>query len=236
MKTSVFIPCTQKHVGYIPGLVEAYQHSTVRPDEIVVFVSGDSRGYEAFKSASREVHVRERVLAGPARQMAKKLCTGDIVLYQDADDLPHDQRVEVVKHLFESMDIMHLTHSYAFMGKLPPWADSRIHHTSETMPKAIDLKTVSVIGGGAIFDMYFPGGRITDCSKVLSWGPTDNIQHAGACCIRKEVLNIVSWKKNNALVLAPINRGKAEDFEFCMECAFKFKKSAMVSAVLYQYR
>lgn len=236
MKTSVFIPCTQKHAHYIPGVVEAYQRGTVRPDEIVVFVSGDSRSYEAFKGASREVHVRELVLAGPARQMAKKLCSGDIVLYQDADDLPHDQRVEVVKQLFESMDIMHLTHSYAFMGKLPLWADSRIHHTSETMPKTIDLKTVSVIGGGTIFDMYFPGGRITDCSRVSSWGPTDNIQHAGACCIRREVLNIVSWKKNNALVLAPINKGKAEDFEFCMECAFKFKKSAMVSAVLYQYR
>ena len=237
MKTSVFIPCTQKHIKYISGLVSEYQHGTVKPDEIVVFVSGNGRSYEVFKNTHYEKHVAGNVLAGPARQTAKQLCSGDIILYQDADDLPHPQRVEIVKHLFETMDIMHMTHSYAFMRELPSWADGKIHYTAATMPKTIEYKEISIIDGKKIFEMYFPGGRITDCSTAAcSWGSTDNIQHAGACCIRREVLNVVTWKKNNALALAPMNKDKAEDYEFCMECAFRFKKSAMISAVLYQYR
>lgn len=234
MKTSVFIPCTQKHAHYIPGVVRSYCQGTVKPDEIVVFISGD-RDYELFRNTHYEKHVKEKYLAGEARQKARDLCRGDIILYHDADDLPHPQRVEVVKYWFGHTDAAHMTHSYAFLGELPKWANRGTHHTSATMPKKIIPANVPVLGFGAIREMYFPDGQIGECSRTSSWGPLESIQHAGACCIRREVLDAVRWKRNDELVLAKANLSKAEDFEFCMECAFKLK-SSMLNAVLYQYR
>jgi hypothetical protein len=169
--------------------------------------------------------------------MAEELCLGDIILYQDADDLPHPQRVEIVKQYFETHDIVHLTHSYAFLGPLPPWADKNVHHTSSTMPQNINTKDIVFMNSEWISRLYFPGGKLTDCTRsASSWGLKNCIQHAGACCVRRDVLQKIRWKKNCDLTLAPINRGKAEDYEFCMECAFAFQKSMMISAVLYQYR
>ena len=237
MKTSIFVPCIQKHTRYIRDVVTAYCRGTVKPDEIIVFISGARSDCVVTRKSHVEINREDPFLAGPARQMAEELCSGDIILYQDADDMPHPQRVEIVKQYFERYDIVHLTHSYAFLGQLPPWADKNIHFTSNTMPRKIDAKDIVFMNGNWMEGEYFPGGELTDCThSASSWGPTDCIQHAGACCVRREVLNKVKWKKNTDLKLAPINRGKAEDYEFCMECAFEFKKSMMISAVLYQYR
>ena len=234
MKTSVFIPCTQKHAHYIPGVVRSYRQGTVKPDEIVVFISGD-RDYELYRNTHYEKHVKEKYLAGEARQKARDLCHGDIILYHDADDLPHPQRVEVVKYWFGHTDAMHLTHSYAFLNRLPKGLSPSSYHTSATMPRKVISANVPIIYFQTIWKRYFNGGQIGECSRFTAWGEP-GIQHAGACCIRREVLDTVRWKRNDELVLAKVNLSKAEDFEFCMECAFKLKKSIMLGAILYQYR
>jgi hypothetical protein len=88
-----------------------------------------------------------------------------------------------------------------------------------------------------IYKHYFPSGQITDCSKVsIAYGEQPYCQHAGACCIKREVLKDVQWKANDKLVLAPANRSKAEDYEFCMEVLFKMNRSMMIDAKLYSYR
>jgi hypothetical protein len=107
----------------------------------------------------------------------------------------------------------------------------------QPLPGTIRAEDIKPIGNDFIQREYFPNGRLTDCSKqATSWGPDFCYQHAGACCISRDVLKQVQWKPNDKLVLATINKSKAEDYEFCMEVAFKFKKSVMLSPVLYEYR
>ena len=55
--------------------------------------------------------------AGKNRNRAAAATTGAIIIYQDADDLPHPQRVELIKRAFEEHEIDHLIHLYTHATK-----------------------------------------------------------------------------------------------------------------------
>jgi hypothetical protein len=225
MKTSVFIPCIPKHFQYIPGIIRAYEESSVRPDEIVVFLSGaDNRMYRYPNFDFKLFITSEKYLNGPARQMALSLCGGDVVLYQDADDLPSRQRVEIVKWYFENNDISLLTHRYTF-------------RLSDLNRQPIDLLSIKSFDNKHIFKHYFPNRKINECENVcVAYGEEMSPHHAGACCIKRTLLNEIEWKPFDKLELLKDHNKKGEDYEFCLEAAFKVKKSIMIDAILYWYR
>src|SRR3990167_5690905 len=56
--------------------------------------------------------------AGKNRNIACSHAEGDILIAQDADDIPHPQRIEIIKYVFENYATEHLLHSY-FVGEKP---------------------------------------------------------------------------------------------------------------------
>jgi hypothetical protein len=106
--------------------LEAYQNQTIKPDEVVVSLSEVEklqqsqidfleRGLWDFKL----VIIRNdgRVADGQNRTKAMDRSTGDILVFSDADDLPHPQRIEITKYIFENYEVDFLLHSFAFARK-----------------------------------------------------------------------------------------------------------------------
>lgn len=108
---SVVVPCAQSHVAHLPELVAALHAQTRKPDQIVVAVSGCELS-QVPPIAAQVTHSAERQTAGANRNRGSALALGDVVIYQDADDLPHPQRVEIIAALFEKYKIDHLMHHY----------------------------------------------------------------------------------------------------------------------------
>ncbi len=54
----------------------------------------------------------KRKLAGMNRTIAAQQAKGDIFLCQDADDIPHPQRVEITKYVFENYYVNHMLHQW----------------------------------------------------------------------------------------------------------------------------
>ena len=50
--------------------------------------------------------------AGENRNVACAAAKGDVLICQDADDLPHPQRVEIIKHIFQNYCVDLLMHQY----------------------------------------------------------------------------------------------------------------------------
>jgi glycosyltransferase involved in cell wall biosynthesis len=132
MRTSIVIPCVGKHIPLLPELVKAYEAQTVLPDEIILAVSDkDPHGGELLLVHSDKIPVTisitKKAFAGANRNRGGQLASGDLLIYNDADDLPHPQRVEITKHFFETQDIVHLnglwTHTNDIM---PPYNLDRI--------------------------------------------------------------------------------------------------------------
>lgn len=119
LKTSVLVPCAGAHVARLPELIEALRDQTRKPDEIIVSVSGcklsDLADIDIDIDIDADiVHSPTQRSAGANRNRAAAIASGDVFIYQDADDLPHPQRVEIIAGLFEAYAIDHLMHYFYY--------------------------------------------------------------------------------------------------------------------------
>lgn len=117
--TSVIIPCTHSHFFLLDELLEHLNNQEQLPDEVIISLSGISNLNPAFlqelKLKPRKFNLRllehsSRKSAGENRNLASDIAQGDILIYQDADDLPHPQRIQMIKSVFEEYAIDHLIH------------------------------------------------------------------------------------------------------------------------------
>lgn len=122
LTTSVIIPCDVLHLRHLFALLEHFQdQSTVHPDEVVISLSNIGDGYReeverleqhTWPFLLRIITHKEKKSAGANRNTAAYHAHGDVIICQDADDLPHPQRVEIIKHMFQNYEIDHLLHLF----------------------------------------------------------------------------------------------------------------------------
>jgi len=128
LSATVIIPCAAQHFLHLAPLLDFYSQQTRSPDEIVVSLSEieriDTAAIDALENKSWPFrlnilrHTGKRS-AGMNRNLACKASKGDLIICQDADDIPHPQRVEIVRFLFENYPIIHLMHTYFY--EKPDW-------------------------------------------------------------------------------------------------------------------
>jgi glycosyltransferase involved in cell wall biosynthesis len=121
LKTTVIIPCHYKHQQYVADLLKSYSEQTVIPDEIVISFSECKKVSQDLIESITSVFYPFRLvvlafenvlLAGANRNKCCACATGDIFICQDADDLPHPQRIEIIKKFFEIYKIDFLMHAW----------------------------------------------------------------------------------------------------------------------------
>lgn len=113
LRTSVIVPCSHGHAHLLSELFGYLQRQSRPPDEIIVSLSG----CDAPVGPSSDVRILNspmRLTAGQNRNRASEAATGDVLVYQDADDVPHPQRIEIISKLFEAYEIDHLMHYFVY--------------------------------------------------------------------------------------------------------------------------
>lgn len=175
MKVSVIIPCYFKHFALLPELLTYYVNQTVLPDEVVISLSESDRVSQdtiraietnSWPFSLKLVCSKEKLTAGQNRNVACKNSSGDLIICQDADDIPHPQRVEIIKHHFENYEIDHLLHF---------WIPSNVSF------QRYDVNQIAEFG--RYFKVY---DEAINCFKV---GDSTN----GNCSFRKEVFQLIQW-------------------------------------------
>lgn len=118
--TTIAIPCHHLHARYLMRSCLAYKNQTVLPDEVVISLSGTKHldkelildlESRQWPFTLKVIQSEESQKEGQNRNIAAKNASKDIIICHDADDLPHPQRVEIIKHFFSKYDIVHLMHS-----------------------------------------------------------------------------------------------------------------------------
>jgi len=140
LSVSVVVPCAHSHVQHLSGLIAALHAQTRRPDQIVLAISGCEAA--ALPPLDAEVvHSSMQQTAGANRNRGSAAARGDVVIYQDADDVPHPQRVEIIAGLFEKYRIEHLMHFFDRPSEKPGELSIRqaVKHTR--------YRTNSLVGG-----------------------------------------------------------------------------------------
>lgn len=121
MKTAIIVPCVPLHIELLKELLTAYSCQTVIPDEVIVAFSEstrvDAQAWEWFDTMDwpfvlKIVKTAGHCSPGKNRNIGVENTSCEIILCNDADDLPHPQRVEIVKYLFEHYELEHLLHGW----------------------------------------------------------------------------------------------------------------------------
>lgn len=142
MTVSVIVPCAGQHLQFLPRLLEEYVKQTCLPDEIVISLSSvehlkkeeiDALENRSWPFLLKILRFIGKQSPGLNRNLAAMQTGGDILISQDADDLPHPQRVEIVKFFFENYEIDHLLHKW-----LPEEGEIAIYDKTEIAVKHFD--------------------------------------------------------------------------------------------------
>ena len=123
---SVVVPCASRHASLLTPLVAQFEKQTRPPEEIVISISGTTT---PPRIASKKIRVvvlssAERANASTNRNRATARAQGDLIVYQDADDVPHPQRIEIVRAMFARFEINHLLHHFTYNGNVK-WMSTR---------------------------------------------------------------------------------------------------------------
>lgn len=183
-QVSVIIPCYWKHFQFLEALLEAYAGQTRVPDEVVVSLS---EAYQVPEGEIQRLEAREypfefkliktdKILyAGENRNVAAAHARHEILLTQDADDLPHPQRVEILAHWMERPGINHIIHQWLpeeggpkANGPVPQWVDFYEN------PRAIRRRFVKTTKDFAAYEYL----------------------HNGHIALRKSLWNKFKWPRN----------------------------------------
>ena len=116
---------------------------------------------------------------------------------------------------FDDFGILQLCHSYTYVN--------------EGCYGNIDYKSVKYLRGKELYDRYFVAKE-----QVGAFGDFCGLGgiHAGALCIKREVLKDIRWKETS--ISDQIRR--AEDYWFNMKTFEKFNKLLLIDAPIYVYR
>jgi len=123
MTVSVIIPCHSNHFELLRDLLHRYRLQSVAPEEIVISLSNagqiDAGQIQRLEKQSwpfklKIIRHQEQLETALNRNAAASASTGDLIICQDADDLPHRQRIQILKYLFENYQIDFLIHKFVF--------------------------------------------------------------------------------------------------------------------------
>ena len=122
---SVCIPCCEKHIIHLENLLNNIINQTLQPKQIIIIISeyktintNDKiieKLFDLTKDTNIELIIKKYSsvqYANTNRKIATELVSGDIIVFQDADDIPHKQRLEIINHFFIKYDCVHLLHGW----------------------------------------------------------------------------------------------------------------------------
>jgi len=120
-EVSVIIPCKYSHIHLLSEALDALKFQTKIPDEVIVSISEIARcsPIEIEKLKKSDYPYKLKLIcnrgvkyAGQNRNIAVQNSSGNIIITQDADDLPHPQRVEIISYFLKKTQACQLFHRW----------------------------------------------------------------------------------------------------------------------------
>lgn len=116
-KFTLCITCWSEDVHMLPELLSNIKNQTSQPDEIVVV----GNNLKEIKTDSNVITYAEptRRSVSFSRNKAAELATGDILIYHDVDDVPHPQKIELIKSAFDNEEVDAFVHGFMIDNMFP---------------------------------------------------------------------------------------------------------------------
>jgi len=112
MKSTLCITCWTKDVHLVDCCLDYFKTQTRQPDEIIVV--GNGLQEIPTRHDVKTFCCEEPQSVSWSRNKAAEVAEGDIIIYFDVDDIPHDQKIELIMKAFEeNKDIDAVVHTFS---------------------------------------------------------------------------------------------------------------------------
>ena len=221
----VIVNTNSGNAAMMTKIVNAYNSGTVVPDEIAINITDitDNISLGSFldlKEMNPNVFLYANRIFDTDAHFRKKsltLVSSDIILYQTDNAIPHRQRVEIIKDLFDNNDIVAVSHP-----------------TSVNASSVLEINHIQRIESDILFRRYFPhNNKFNAIQYTRHFGLEFNIKTDMAnICIRRDVLNRIHWKDDFEVELYPKQDCFGAYYDFCLETLYTYNKSMVIDAPL----
>lgn len=119
------IPVVFRHIHHLNNAVQSILNQTVLPNEVIIIISefveneislniiNEIEQKMKDKNISIIINTYANIqYSGKNRQIAYDLCSSDIIIFQDCDDIAHPQRNEILLHVYMNTQIPHILHGW----------------------------------------------------------------------------------------------------------------------------
>jgi hypothetical protein len=208
------------------------------PDEVIVSVANAhlmdqaiitgvgnkfNNSFDNFKILLHDRTVPE----GPNRGAGSLEAQHELIIYQDSDDIPHPQRIEVIKYFFENYDILHLNHAFTYEKGFHDLDSKRVNYRSSQdmfslyFPEYLKTEQSHRTRQNRPRKVFGPKGNSLPYGSGFEWDIT-----GGSTSILRSVLDKIEWKWEMDV---------SYDYDFCMDTLFYFNKSVIIDSPLIWY-
>jgi len=167
------IPVVLRHIKHLETCVNYILEQTLLPDEIIIIISEYKENENNNKIINKvDLKIRKNNIksvirtfskvqyAGENREIAYKLCTSDIIIYQDCDDLVHKQRNEILLNIHMKTKIPHILHGWTSdKGAIFRKIDIEKIELSNKINKLCTANGPVFLNKSMIGEIYFPRDR-----------------------------------------------------------------------------
>ncbi|MEX0597448.1 MAG: glycosyltransferase [Candidatus Paceibacterota bacterium] len=234
LSISVILPCTQSHLQFLPQLLFSLKNQTLLPTEVVISISSleeqdhsllDKLQTERYSFILKIVRSYKRQYAGENRNIAIENSSGELIICQDADDIPHPQRIEAIHSLYYQEDfdlLLHLYLKYDFpsQGKLTTLANNyQSLKFSQYNLDVIKLNTSNFFKLKRQFLSFF--------LKFTSYKERNKLFgiHFGNCAFKRTVFDSVRYS----------NDPTGQDLKFCTQVVENFRSCFLTNLPLVYF-
>ena len=226
---SVIIPCYPPHFNKMPTILSDVQKQTVQPIEIIVAMSQttDERAL-ILKEAWHKfvdvplsvVNIQRPQMAGINRNMGATHAKGTHLMFIDADDRIHRQKIEVTEYLIKKYDPNIILHSFFFKKNI------------KELNFEIDLEKIEPVQNQTLFDRTFgnPPKRNNEYERTVGNGRTNVMCpfriHHGFPVVKREI-----WEK-----VRYTNWPRGEDGKFCRDILWNIGGMIAIPEILMVYK
>ena len=126
---SIVIPCYPPHIIYLDNTFNDILKQTILPQEVILAISGINeetkhilynKFVNLFKNSNIEfslIHTEKNQFAGVNRNMGATMAKNDYIMFIDADDCLHPQKIEITKYFLCKYNPNVLVHSLSIGQK-----------------------------------------------------------------------------------------------------------------------
>jgi len=111
----LIIPCLFTHYNNLPKTLDSFKHHELI-NRIIIVLNGinyqkfDNYILDKYRDKLKLIKLNEKMLPGKAREKATRYAKSDYIVYHDADDDAHPDKLLILKYFFEKTNCDHILH------------------------------------------------------------------------------------------------------------------------------